>query len=1179
MTATAALTTDLQRQVLILEDDMRGRLAADAALEGRWKQEHLRATEKERTAASWITWRDDRITQAAVAWVLTTVFIRFCEDNRLLKPVWITGPGSRRQEALDAQLAFFRHHPEDTDREWLLDAVGYLSRLPATRALVESHSALHLVSPSGDAVTRLLEFWRRRGDDGTLVHDLADPSLSTRFLGDLYQDLSQHAKDTYALLQTPVFVEEFILDRTLEPALAERPLEGFRLIDPACGSGHFLLGALARLLDRWHRHAPDMETQARVQTALDAIHGVDLNPFAVAIARFRLTLAALQASGLRSLEQAPAYRFHLAVGDSLIHGPDRDVLPGMADRSAFMPFTYATEDSALLLSILEEGRYDVVVGNPPYITVKDKALNQIYRSKYADVCKGTYAMTVPFMKLMFLLARNGERPGWIGQITSNSFMKREFGSKLIEDFLAHIDLRLVADTSGAYIPGHGTPTVILVGRNQPTRGPAIRAVLGIRGEPGRPEDPAKGIVWTTITEHVDQPGWDDGWITVTDLNRELLATHPWSLAGGGAVELKNQLNASADRALGEVAPDIGFMAITREDDAYLLGLPTMRRLNVRPDLQRPMLAGTDVRDWQSDRTNFALCTYDKCGNAMADEPALRVLWPLKSFLLNRRALSGNQLEQGLEWWEYSQLNKRRYCATNLLAFAFVATHNHFVLEKSGALYIRSAPVIKLPVGATEDEHLALLGVLNSSTACFWLKQNSHGKGNGGVNEGFRGDDWEEFYEFTGTTLQDYPLPAILPLDRSRKLDCLAREMADHVSTMVAARRVPTATALDDSHTGSNQVRSRMIAVQEELDWEVYRLYALVEEDLTYQGDDLPGLALGERAFEVALARAVASGQEQTAWFTRHGSTPITEIPAHWPSDYQTLIQRRLELTASDPFIRLLERPEYKRRWAQEPWEKRQERALRGWLLDRLEDRRFWFDPQGRPRPRSIAQLADEVGRDADLTSVLALWEGRPDVPVTQSLTRLLADEAVPFLVAYRYKDSGIRKREAWEQTWALQRREDAGERGGAIPVPPKYATADFRKPSYWHARGKLDVPKERFILYPDAARDTDPTPLLGWAGWDHAQQSLALSVIITDRDNEGWSADRLVPLVAGLAELQPWVEQWHAEVDPAYGVSMATFCREQLTARVGQVGKTLAELTAWRPAAPARGRRPGRDTA
>ena len=154
----------------------------------------------------------------------------------------------------------------------------------------------------------------------------------------------------------------------------------------------------------------------------------------------------------------------------------------MADRSAYMSFTYATEDGPLLLTMLEEGRYDVVVGNPPYITVKDKALNKVYRAKFADVCKGTYALTVPFMAQFFALAKRGERAGWVGQITSNSFMKREFGSKLIEDFLARQDLRLVADTSGAYIPGHGTPTVIIVGRNDAPGGPT---------RPGGPRHPRR----------------------------------------------------------------------------------------------------------------------------------------------------------------------------------------------------------------------------------------------------------------------------------------------------------------------------------------------------------------------------------------------------------------------------------------------------------------------------------------------------------------------------------------------------------------------------------------------------------------------------------------------------------------------------------------------------------------
>ena len=515
---------------------------------------------------------------------------------------------------------------------------------------------------------------------------------------------------------------------------------------------------------------------------------------------------------------------------------------------------------------------------------------------------------------------------------------------------------------------------------------------------------------------------------------------------------------------------------------------------------------------------------------------------------------------------------KRYRQPLSITFAFVATHNHFVLDRGGKVFKQSAPVIKLPEGASEDDHLALLGVLNSSTACFWLKQNSHNKGNEGYASGMKSENWERFYEFTGTTLKDYPLPASLPLIRGRRLDELAQELAASTPSAVSAAAVPTADVLREARERHDGFRAQMIAVQEELDWEVYRSYGLIDDDLTYAGSDLPALALGERAFEVILARALTDGSDSSAWFTRHGSTPVTSLPEHWAADYRALVQRRIDLIESDPSIRLLEKPEYKRRWASESWEKQQTAALRSWLLDRLEHRSYWFDRQGRPAPLSIAQLADRVERDADLVSVLALWQGSQRVPVVTSLTSLLADEAVPYLAAWRYKETGMRKRADWEATWVLQRREDAGENVGVIPVPPKYTNADFRKVSSWQARGKLDVPKERFVAYPAAGRSTDPTPLLGWAGWDHAQQALALSTVIGEREAEGWEDDALVPLVAGLAELQPWVEQWHSEVDPDMGVSLGAFCATQLSERMTQVGATHESLLAWRPPAATRGR-------
>lgn len=558
------------------------------------------------------------------------------------------------------------------------------------------------------------------------------------------------------------------------------------------------------------------------------------------------------------------------------------------------------------------------------------------------------------------------------------------------------------------------------------------------------------------------------------------------------------------------------------------------------------------------------------------------LWAWRTLLAERSTFQGNMRDAGLAWWEYMQYTLTPYQTPLSITFAFVATHNHFVLDRGGKVFNRSSPVIKLPVGSSEDEHLALLGVLNSSTACFWLKQNSYPKGGDPVgNDGARVSQqpWSDRYEFTGATLQDFPLPSALPLSRGRHLDELAQSLVAASPASTMASTIPTASALSDAQKVTQNVLGQMVATQEELDWETYHLYGLIDEDLTYAGVSLPVIALGQRAFEMVLARRITNGTSDSTWFTRHGSTPLTEIPADWPEEYRALVQRRFDAIESNPSIRLLETPEFKRRWATAPWEKQQEQALRGWLLDRLEDRSFWFDAQDRPAARSIAQLADVISRDAALVSVLAIWDGTVDVDVTKALTKLLTDEAVPYLAAQRLKDSGLRKREAWEETWDLQRREDNGEDVGKIPVPPKYTSADFRKTSWWQGRGKLDVPKERFILYPDAGRSTDPTLLLGSAGWDHVQQFLVLASIMDERVAEGVDDAHLVPLVAGMAEALPWVKQWHADLDPTFGMSMADFCAAQLEERMIQLHLSTTDLLAWRPTNAVRGRRAVKENA
>jgi len=293
---------------------------------------------------------------------------------------------------------------------------------------------------------------------------------------------------------------------------------------------------------------------------------------------------------------------------------------------------------------------------------------------------------------------------------------------------------------------------------------------------------------------------------------------------------------------------------------------------------------------------------------------------------------------------------------------------------------------------------------------------------------------------------------------------------------------------------------------------------------------------------------------------------VTELPSHWHDKYRKLVERRIELIETDKVISLLERPENKRRWQVEEWEKQEERALRKWLLDRLESPRYLSDSnRHQPTLQSTAQLADRASGDHDFLQVAAIYRGRSDFDVAALVNELIEGEAVPFLPVLRYKSTGLRKREVWERTWDLQRKQDAGEDVGDIPVPPKYISADFLKQDYWRLRGKLDVPKERWISYPHLQTESDPSLVVGWAGWNHLQQATALVSYYDARRREGWDAKRLIPILAGLDQLLPWIHQWHHEIDPEFGDTAGQSYQTMLEHDAHELGLTIEEIRNWEP--------------
>lgn len=793
------LLADLKRLRRRLDDDLRQHHKASAgraAIAAEWQDGY----ETGRTADTLETFFSSAVDQSAVHWILALVFLRFLEDNRLLDRPIVSGTGERLEVAQLAMRDWFSTRPEDSEVEYLLAVFADVARLPGLGGLYDAaHNPLFRLPVSGDGAIALLEFFRKRDPDtGELTHDFTDPDWNSRFLGDLYQDLSEEARKRYALLQTPDFVEEWILSRTLDPAIAEFGIEQVRMIDPTCGSGHFLLGGFARLLKEWRRHAPDMPPAAQAQKALDAVAGVDINRFAVEIARFRLLLAALRASGQARLAAAPDFRFQLATGDSLLHGRHffRRELGGTDEGfRRMLRHHYATEDTEALDAVLG-CRYHAVVGNPPYITPKDAAMRSAYRTIY-ESCHRTYGLGAPFTERFFDLAEEGSevRPaGFVGLIVANSFMKREFGKKLIEEVLPRLDLTYVVDCSGACIPGHGTPTVILFGRNRAPVASVVRTVRGVRGEPGAPLDPAQGLVWSAILNQTDLDRSESDFISTEDTPRCTLALHPWSIGGGGASDLQATIETAGAVVLRAHVTSIGFHQDTHADEAFVQPAKFFRRHQIE-NSTRAQVRGEDVRDWSLTAAEGILFPYDddlRQWNEIPSSSGYSWLWALRTTLWNRTTFGGGSyLTTGRPWYDYHQFPIARSRTPRSITFSEVATHNHFVLDRGGKVFNRTAPVIKLPADATDDDHLGLLGLLNSSTACFWLKQVCHNKGAGGgtrVEQGFSplgAEAWESHYSMNGTRVEGLPLSVERPVDLTRSLDTHAQRVS---ARLPAARR-------------------------------------------------------------------------------------------------------------------------------------------------------------------------------------------------------------------------------------------------------------------------------------------------------------------------------------------------------------------------------------------------------
>ncbi len=301
-------------------------------------------------------------------------------------------------------------------------------------------------------------------------------------------------KKAGGVFYTPKYIVDYIVGETVGKLLTGRTpaqADRLRILDPACGSGSFLIQAYQRLLD-WYRDryvegGPEkrargrkpvlnqvaggewrLTTAERKRILLNSIFGVDIDPQAVEVTKLSLLLKVLEGESGETLmnqlklfhERAlPDLSGNIRCGNSLI-GPDfyERTLPGLIDdeeRWRINAFEWENEFPEIFAS----GGFDAVIGNPPY--VRQEMLGEI--KEYLKGCfasfDGVADLFVYFMEKGIQLLRPG---GLFGIIVSSSFLRTSFAAPLRTFLKKSAAVERIVDFGGLPVFANAKDTYVCI---------------------------------------------------------------------------------------------------------------------------------------------------------------------------------------------------------------------------------------------------------------------------------------------------------------------------------------------------------------------------------------------------------------------------------------------------------------------------------------------------------------------------------------------------------------------------------------------------------------------------------------------------------------------------------------------------------------------------------------------
>ncbi|MFZ2807555.1 MAG: N-6 DNA methylase [Desulfosalsimonadaceae bacterium] len=630
---------------------------------------------------------------------------------------------------------------------------------------------------------------------------------------------------------TPTYIVDYIVKNTVGSLLEDKkpgPRGGaskLKILDPACGSGSFLIGAYQYLMD-WHleqylRDGADkwttgktprlyqtgkgdwrLTTDERKRILLNNIYGVDIDPQAVEVTKLSLLLKVLEGESEESIGKQmvlfqervlPDLSRNIKCGNSLIN-------PDYYDCHQMTMFC---EDDLLRVNafdwnrefpeIMKDGGFDAVIGNPPYVRQETLGDAKSYFQKHYQVYHGTADLYAYFIeKSISLLNSNG----LFGIIVSNKWIRANYGKPLREWMIQKQIVDIIDFGDLPVFKGVAAYPCILFISNAETKPDFYATVI-------------KDLTFTDLHDHVAKNRFK--------VSKASMNGNGWTLVDEARHNLLDKLRNTGVTLKEYVQGQIFYGIKTGLNEAFVIDSDTRDRLIAEDpkstEFIKPFALGRDIKRYQALTKNQYLILIPKgWTNSKVATPVSAWNWfksnypAIATHLEPYAEKAKKRCDQGEFWWElrtcdyYGEFEEFKIIVPAITKSASYTFDDQLFYSND-----------KTSIIATKD--LFVLGILSSKISDYVIHSIASTKQGG-------------FYEYKPMYIQQIPIA--VP-DMNKQQD---KHIHDQISSLVK-KMLELNKQLQTSKLPheKNVMKSQIETTDNQINQLVYQLYGLTAEEI------------------------------------------------------------------------------------------------------------------------------------------------------------------------------------------------------------------------------------------------------------------------------------------------------------------------------------------------------------